>query len=81
MFYVYVLKSRKNSKTYTGSTKNLGKRLLEHNTGKDKRRFGCANGPWDLMFFENFKTRSDAMRREKFLKSGKGREYIKGKSK
>ena len=81
MFYVYVLKSRRNGKTYTGHTKNLEKRLLQHNTGKNKRKFGCVNGPWDLMFFENFETRSDAMRREKFLKSGKGREYIKEKIK
>ena len=77
MFYVYILKSRRNGKKYTGYTKNLERRLLQHNTGKNKRKFSCINGPWDLMFFENFETRSDAMKREKFLKSGKGREYIK----
>ena len=81
MFYVYVLKSRRNGKTYTGHTENLGKRLSQHNTEKNKRKFSCVNGPWDLMFFENFETRSDAMRREKFLKSGKGRECIKEKIK
>ena len=80
MFYVYVLKSRKNGKFYTGHTDDLKRRINDHNTRKDKTKFTCVNGPWDLVFFEIFNTRSEAMKREKALKSGKGREYIKGKA-
>lgn len=77
MFYTYVLKSKKNSKLYTGHTENLERRILEHNSNKDREKFACANGPWELVFFETFDTRSDAMKYERFLKTGKGREYIK----
>ena len=79
MFYAYVLRSKKNNKLYTGHTEDLGRRILEHNTRNDKTKFSCVNGPWELMFFETFNTRSDAMKREKFLKTGKGREYIREK--
>ena len=77
MFYTYVLKSKKNGKLYTGHTENLERRILEHNTKKDKTKFSCVNGPWELMFFETFDTRAFAMKHEKFLKTGKGRDYIK----
>ncbi|MDP2911082.1 MAG: GIY-YIG nuclease family protein [Candidatus Omnitrophota bacterium] len=79
MFFTYVLKSKKNGKLYTGHTENLEKRILEHNTKIDKTKFSCINGPWELMFFETFDTRAIAIKHEKFLKTGKGREYIKKK--
>ena len=59
MFYVYVLKSRKNGKNYIGHT-----------------AFTCVNGPWDLFFYVAFETRAEAMKYEKSLKTGKGRETI-----
>ena len=77
MFYAYVLKSKKNGKLYTGHTENLEKRILEHNTKSDKAKFSCVNGPWELMFFETFDTRAIAMKCERFLKTGTGREYIR----
>ena len=79
MFYTYVLKSRKNGKLYTGHTENLERRLLEHNSRNDRSKFSYVNGPWELLFFKTFDTRSEAMKHERFLKTGKGREYIKGK--
>ncbi|MFH0772315.1 MAG: GIY-YIG nuclease family protein [Candidatus Omnitrophota bacterium] len=79
MYYAYVLKSKKNGKHYIGHTENIERRLYEHNAVTDKCKFTYISGPWDLMFFENFSTRSDAMKHERFLKSGKGREYIKNK--
>ncbi|MFA4991706.1 MAG: GIY-YIG nuclease family protein [Candidatus Omnitrophota bacterium] len=79
MFFVYVLKSRKNGKLYTGHTENLKRRILEHNTKNDKTKFSYVNGPWELIFFETFDTRAIAMKQEKFFKTGKGREYIKNK--
>lgn len=77
MFYTYALISTKNGKFYFGHTKDLERRILEHNTKGEKRRFACVNGPWELTLSKKFNTRSEAMRYEKFLKSGKGREYIR----
>ncbi len=74
MFYVYVLRSLKNNYRYIGQTNNLEKRLLEHNEGMTKSiRFQI---PFVLEHSEIFKTRIEAIRREKFLKSGKGREWL-----
>jgi putative endonuclease len=80
MYYAYALRSQKNGKYYFGHTENLKRRITEHNTKNEKKRFACANGPWELIFSEEFNTRSEAMEYEKFLKSGKGREYVRGKS-
>jgi putative endonuclease len=74
MFYVYVLRSLKNNYRYIGQTNNLEKRLLEHNEGMTKSiRFQI---PFVLEYSETFETRIEAIRREKFLKSGKGREWL-----
>lgn len=75
MYYVYVLKSLRNGRLYTGSTADIAKRLSEHNSGKSKyTRF---TGPFELVYTEEYKTRSEAYGRELFLKSGKGRELLK----
>ncbi len=79
MFYAYVLKSRKNGKFYSGHTENLERRISAHNTNKNKKNFACVNSPWDLVFFETFSTRAEAMKQEKFFKTGRGRGYIKEK--
>ncbi len=74
MFYVYILRSLSNNKLYTGHTNNLENRINAHNTGKSKYTKG--RGPWKLMYFEEFESRGEAMKREKFLKTGKGRELL-----
>ncbi|MES2930507.1 MAG: GIY-YIG nuclease family protein [Patescibacteria group bacterium] len=75
MYYVYILKSKKNAKLYKGFTNDLKRRLLEHNSGKSD--FTSRNGPWELIYYEAFQRKIDAQNEEKFLKSGKGRERIK----
>jgi putative endonuclease len=75
MYYVYVLKSEKNSKLYKGFTSDLKRRIKEHNSGNSK--FTSNNGPWKLIYYEAFVDEKDARREELFLKSGKGRERIK----
>ena len=75
MYFVYVLKSRNFDRNYTGHTDNLEKRIEDHNKGKT--RSIKAYLPFDLVYFETYKTRSEAVAREKFLKSGAGREFIK----
>jgi len=74
MYYVYVLKSKKNNKLYKGFTSDLKRRVKEHNSGNSV--FTRHNGPWELLYYEAFKDKVDAKREEQFLKSGKGRERI-----
>ncbi len=81
MYYVYLLKSRKDGRHYIGHTKDLEKRVLRHNRSFDKGKCTYGRGPWDLLCYEVVSTRSEAMRCESFLKTGKGREYIKSKAK
>lgn len=75
MYTVYVLRSLKNKRLYTGSTNNLERRLTEHNSRH--KGYTKYNGPFKLLYTENFATKSEAYKREMFLKSGKGREFLK----
>ena len=73
-YYAYVLRSKKNGKLYTGHTENLKRRLEEHNSGKTKST--KANIPYELVFYEVCDSRLKAIERERYLKSGIGREFI-----
>ncbi|MEO8087352.1 MAG: GIY-YIG nuclease family protein [Bacteroidota bacterium] len=75
MYYVYVIYSEIVGNYYIGHTNNLNRRIEEHNNRKD--RYTSNKGRWKLVYFEEFETRSEAMKREKFFKTGKGREYWK----
>ncbi|MEI7809976.1 MAG: GIY-YIG nuclease family protein [bacterium] len=74
MFYTYVLKSKKNGKLYTGYTSDLKKRFKEHNDGKSK--YTKNNIPYDLIYYEACINKDDAMNREVYLKSGRGKNFI-----
>ncbi len=75
MFYAYTIKSLKNNKRYTGHTsKSPAYRLEEHNRGCNK--WARENKPFRLIYFETYTTKTEAIRREKFLKSGQGRKYL-----
>ena len=75
MWYVYVLKSFKNGRRYTGSTNNLTRRIREHNSGLSK--YTSLTRPFKVIYQEIYETRIGAQRRERFLKTGKGRELLK----
>ncbi|MCH7492600.1 GIY-YIG nuclease family protein [Patescibacteria group bacterium] len=75
MFYVYILQSQKNNRLYTGSTNDLARRLKEHNFGTSK--YTKLTKPFKLLYEEKLSTRSGALKRERFFKSGLGREWIK----
>ncbi|MDP4000865.1 MAG: GIY-YIG nuclease family protein [bacterium] len=75
MYYVYVLKNPKGV-LYKGSTSDLNKRLDEHLSSKYKS-FTRNRGPWELIYTEEYKSRKEAEKREKFFKSGKGRSFLK----
>jgi putative endonuclease len=73
--YIYILISEKSSKTYTGATDNLEKRLSEHNSGSN--HFSRKYKPWKIFYTERFDNRIEALEREKYLKSHAGRKFIK----
>lgn len=58
-------------------TNDLKRRVYEHNLGKNKSNRPYR--PWTLVYSESFSTRVDARSREKYLKSGIGREFLKSK--
>ena len=75
MYYIYVLRSLKNNKRYVGYTSKDPKiRLHEHNTGSNI--FTSRNSPYLLIHSEALETKTDAIKREKYLKSGNGRKFL-----
>jgi len=75
MLRIYVLKSLRNGKRYVGYTaKTAEKRLIEHNSGINT--FIRQNRPFMLVYTEEYSTKTEAIERENFLKSGKGREFL-----
>jgi len=75
MYYVYILFSEKDRQLYTGYTRDLKSRFNKHKNGfiastKFRR-------PLKLIYYEAYLIEKDAMRREKFLKGGKGRLELK----
>lgn len=75
MYCVYFLLSSVNRDLYIGSAENLEKRVKLHNTGKV--RSTKAYKPWRLLDHEVYNTRSEAVRRERFLKTGQQKEMLK----
>ena len=73
--YVYVIRSESTGNLYIGITKRPAKRLREHNKGQSIGTRG--KGPWIKVFLEEFSAYSDAREREKYLKSGIGREWLR----
>ena len=80
MWYVYVLKSLKNSRRYIGLTSSVIRRLKEHNS-KIGGGYTKKNAPFKLIFYEAYLNKKDAMEAERFFKSGYGREVLKDKLK
>jgi putative endonuclease len=74
MFTTYVLRSQTTRRLYTGSTSDLGRRLGQHNS--DLSVSTKHRGPWELVHQESFATLGEAVRRERYLKTGKGREEL-----
>jgi len=78
-FFTYVLQSKKDGKFYTGFTSDLGKRIIEHNSGKvNSTRMRM---PLELVYFEYCLNINDALHREKYLKTTYGKRYIQNRIK
>lgn len=73
--YGYIIKIIKNDLIYTGYTNNLRKRFKEHQTGKST--YTKSRGPFILIYYEACLNEDDARSREKYLKSGMGKRYVK----
>ncbi|MDP3014172.1 MAG: GIY-YIG nuclease family protein [Candidatus Subteraquimicrobiales bacterium] len=66
MFYLYILKSKKDDDLYIGSTNDLRRRLSEHNSGKV--RSTMSRRPFELRYYEAYANKNDARKREWSLK-------------
>jgi putative endonuclease len=76
-YYVYVLLSEKDNQFYTGYTSNLNNRVTFHNDGKvESTKF---RRPLTLIYWEGCLNQQDATRREKYLKSGNGKIYLRNR--
>ena len=79
MWYTYVIQSKRDGCWYTGFTDDLRKRLSLHNSGKVPSTKSRA--PFELIYYEACKDQDDAVAREKYLKSGMGKRYLKNRLK
>ncbi len=74
VFFTYIIQSETSGRYYIGSTQNIEERLKRHNTGRST--YTKNKGPWKLVYNEGYKTRSEALKREYYLKSLKSRTRI-----
>jgi putative endonuclease len=77
MIYLYVIRSLVNKNLYVGICKDIARRLKEHNQGKNRYTKGLR--PWELVHSEEFANWQTARDKEKYYKSGVGKEYLKEK--
>ena len=75
MYYVYVMKSLKDNELYTGFTDNLERRIKEHNNREEVST--KSRVPFKLIYFEGCLNKKDAIAREKQLKTGRGKKYLR----
>jgi putative endonuclease len=78
-FYVYVIQSLRDEQWYTGYTNDLKRRLSEHN--QQKNFSTKLRAPFKLIYYEACRNSLDAKRREKFLKTGMGKRYLRNRIK
>lgn len=74
MFYLYILKSKKDGSLYTGSTNNLRRRLFEHNNGEST--YTKVHKPFELKYYEAYFDESEARKRESSLKNDGRALYV-----
>jgi len=74
-YFVYILRSLKDHKNYTGYTSDIKKRIKEHNNGRVSSTKNRT--PLELIYFEASKNKCDAMKREKYLKSAYEKDILR----
>ena len=78
-YYTYLLQSSRTKKWYTGYTKDLRNRFKEHQD--DESNYTKGRGPFMLIYYEACLSELDAKARERYLKSGMGRRYLRNRLK
>ncbi len=78
MVVVYAIYNESCDRVYIGQTVDIDNRLEEHNNHRFKGYTSRFEGEWKLIYNEFVSTRSEALVREKQLKSYRGREFIRG---
>ncbi|NOU60325.1 GIY-YIG nuclease family protein [Marinifilum caeruleilacunae] len=74
MHYVYILQSQLDQSYYIGYTSNLENRINYHNNGRS--RYTRKKMPWKIVYTEKFDSKTEALRKEKFIKKQKSRTFI-----
>ncbi len=74
-FFVYIIQSETDQSYYVGYTSDLETRIEKHNAGNS--RYTSKKIPWVLIYFEKFQTKSEAIKREKFIKRQKSSVFIR----
>ena len=78
MYWVYVIYNKKHRKVYIGQTEDLNERIRLHNNKEFRKSYTAKyDGEWILIYNESCLHRKEALKREKQLKSYRGREFIK----
>jgi putative endonuclease len=75
VYFTYVLKSKTHNYFYRGHCKDLQKRLDQHNAGMTVSLRPYL--PFEIIYFEQFETEIEAVKREKYFKTSRGREFLK----
>lgn len=77
MYYAYVIRSLVVPFLYKGHCQDLDKRLRQHNSGMTRSIKKL--GPFEIVYFEVFETRAEAIARETYFKTAAGRRFLKSK--
>ena len=75
MYYAYTLLSRKRGCFYIGMTSDIDRRMKEHRAGQCHTTARMSD--FELIFYEAFKSKQDALRREKYFKTAKGKKMLR----
>lgn len=74
MYFTYIIQSQKNGRFYIGSCHNIDRRIERHNAGATPST--KSGRPWELVYSEIYQNNSEALKREREIKSKKSRKYI-----
>ncbi|HUV05914.1 MAG TPA: GIY-YIG nuclease family protein [Armatimonadota bacterium] len=75
-YFMYILRSARTGRYYIGSAEDPAFRLGEHNQGKVGST--KAHRPWEIVYLEEYATRSEAYARERYVKRQKSRAWMEG---
>ncbi len=78
-YFAYILYSANYNRFYKGHCENLEERINQHNHGQTKSTKPFI--PWEVVYYEEFEHREEAIKREKYFKTAAGRRFLKQKIK